>query len=186
MNTFDCLPDNSSVLLIDVQERFTSAIPSLESTGCVGKACHTLLAGAELLGVPVTISRQYPQGLGDTLPFLQEELTEFQSFDKVHFSCMDDSSIKKHLADLERDELIIAGVEAHVCVLATVADAIRHGYRVTVCSDAVDSRNPEHAAQAKQAMRDVGAFVVPVETVLFRWQRVAQGERFKALSKLVR
>ncbi len=186
MPIFECQADRCAVLLVDVQERFLSAIGSIAPDQPVGTACRTLLAGAELLGTPTLISRQYPKGLGDTLPHLREAAPSATTYDKVAFSLLDDEVLRQQLAEMDRDELIIAGIEAHICVLSTVADAIRHGYRVTVCADAVDSRVRENADWARQAMRDLGALVVPVETVLFRWQRFAEGDRFKALSRLVR
>ncbi|MFW5828790.1 MAG: isochorismatase family protein [Planctomycetota bacterium] len=186
MQVFECRADNCLVLMIDVQERFATAIPSIGPEGAVAAACERLLKGVDLLGVPTLMTRQYPQGLGDTLPRLQAAAPDAISRDKIAFSCLDDDIIKRLLADSDRDEIIVCGVEAHVCVLATVADALHHGYRVTVCADAIASRHPTNVDTATLAMRDLGALVLPVESVLFRWQGLAQGERFKALSKLVR
>lgn len=187
MPDFHCTCDSSALLLIDVQERFLPAIPAIDPSAVCGKACMLLLAGAELLELPTIVSRQYPQGLGDTLPALRAALpAQAQVHDKTAFSCLADTALRDALADLDRDHLIIAGIEAHVCVLATVADALHHGYEVLVASDGVASRDPAKAELARSAMRDLGALVLPVESILFRLQASAGDDRFKALSTLVR
>jgi nicotinamidase-related amidase len=186
MPLFDCRIDNTAVLLIDVQERFLPAIPVIAAEQGVGQACARLLAGATLLGLPILVSRQYPQGLGDTLPHLRAAAPQAAVFDKTHFSCLHDDAIKARLATLDREVLVLAGLEAHVCVLASAADALRHGYEVVVCSDAIASRDPAHAAAAADALRALGALVLPVESVLLRCLGRSGGDTFKAISKLLR
>lgn len=177
---------DTSVLLIDVQERFLSAIPAIGPDRDCGRACATLLAGATLLGVPVTISEQYAKGLGPTLPHLLAAAPVATRLDKTHFSCGDDPGVVAHLAGLGRRQVVVAGIEAHVCVLATVADLLAAGQAVIVAADAVASRRDAHRDAALAAMRDLGALAVPTESILFRLQRQAGVGCFKALSALVR
>ncbi|MBA3686931.1 MAG: isochorismatase family protein, partial [Planctomycetes bacterium] len=140
MPTFAITPANASVLLIDVQERFVPSIPGIAPDQPCGRACRVLLEGATLLGVPVTISEQYPKGLGATLPQVLAAAPSASRLEKSHFSCGDDPGLSLHLDRLGREAVIIAGIEAHVCVLATVADLRARGRTVIVAADAVASR----------------------------------------------
>jgi len=184
MDRFDLTTTNASVLLIDLQERFAPAIPSIAADQPVGRHARLLRDGAALLQVPIVFSEQYPRGLGATLAHLHTPGATV--FAKTHFSCVEDPALKTHLADSQRTHVIVAGIEAHVCVLATVADLIASGRWVVVAADAVASRDPIHAALALEAMRDLGALTLPVESILFRLQRQAGIGAFKALSALVR
>jgi nicotinamidase-related amidase len=106
--------------------------------------------------------------------------------EKTEFSVLDHDPLRAVLADLDRPTIIVAGIEAHVCVLGTVDDLLRRGWRVVVAGDAVDSRLPEHREQALATLRQLGAVVVPVEAVLFRLLRGAAHPAFKEISRLVR
>lgn len=186
MSFFDLCPSQSQVLLIDVQERFVPAIPSCAEGQAVGDTIARVLKGAGLLSVPITISEQVPGKLGPTLPFLLEAAGNPPVLAKDHFSAFDDQALRDHLAELDRPQLIIMGVEAHVCILASVDDALRRGYQVVVIDDGIASRKDSHADAARETMRQLGAAVVPSESVLFRWQRIAGGDTFRAISKLVK
>lgn len=184
MDRFDLTTANASLLLIDLQDRFQSVIPAIAPDQPIGRQARILRDGATLLNLPITISEQYPKGLGATLPHLVTPGAAV--FPKTHFSCVEDPALKEHLADSQRTHVIIAGIEAHVCVLGTVADLIASGRWVVVAADAVASRDPTHAAWALEAMRSLGALTLPVESILFRLQRQAGVGAFKPLSALVR
>jgi len=187
MDRLDLTLANTTVLLVDVQERFLPAIPAIARSQPVGHALTTLLTGASALDLPVVVSEQYPKGLGVTLPDLRAAAPQAEFFAKTHFSCLDDPALKNRLVDGNpRTHVVIAGIEAHICVLATVADLISAGKWVVVAEDAVASRTPAHRDLALAAMRDLGALVVPVETILFRCQRQAGVGAFKTLSALVK
>jgi nicotinamidase-related amidase len=179
-------PADSALLLIDVQERFQSAIPAIAPDQPVGRACRILVEGARSVGVPVLASEQYPKGLGPTLPHLVEALGGLPRQAKTHFSCCGDPAIAATIAAAQRSWWILCGVEAHVCVLATAADLLGQGRQVVVVGDAVASRRDDCRTMALQAVRDLGGLVLPAETVLFRWLRAAQGDAFKRISALVR
>lgn len=177
---------DTTILLIDVQERFLPAIPGIAADQDCGRACGILLAGATLLNVPVTISEQYAQGLGPTLPHLLAAAPGATRFDKTHFSCAEDARVAGHLARQNRRYVVVAGIEAHVCVLATVTDLLAAGHAVIIAADAVASRRTANRDAALIAMRDLGALALPTESILFRLQRQAGVGCFKALSALVR
>ena len=184
--SFALLPSSSLLLVVDVQERFTSAIPAIAAEATVGNRLRILAEGCRLLGVQALISEQYPQGLGPTLPWLAGCLPEAPRLAKSAFSCWDDEGLRAAIVARHASEVIICGIEAHVCVLATVADLLAAGTRVIVAADAVASRHDANCGYALAAMRDLGALVLPVESILFRLQRRAGTSTFKALSALVR
>jgi len=184
--TFSPIPADTSVLLIDMQERFLPAIPGIAADHDCGRNARILLEGAVLLGVPVTISEQYVKGLGPTLAHLLAAAPSATRLEKTHFSCGDDPGLSGHLARQNRRHVVVAGIEAHVCVLATVADLLAAGHVVIVAADAVASRREANRDRALAAMRDLGALAVPTESILFRLQRQAGIGAFKAISALVR
>lgn len=186
ISSFDCTVDNALLLMVDMQQRFLPVIPTIAVDQECGRNCRNLLVAMSLLNVPCIISEQYPSGLGPTLPALTEANPAAKLFEKTHFSCVDDPIIGGHIAHQGRDHVIICGIEAHVCVLSTVADLMHRGLYVTVISDAVASRRAENKATALEAARDLGALVVPTESVIFRLQRRSGVGCFKALSQLVK
>ena len=189
MPHFDCTSENSLLLIIDVQERFTSAIPSIAVDAPVGASIKQLIDGCCLYDLPIMVTQQYPKGLGQSLPYVGEALkaaNQVEYADKTHFSVVDDQELRLALANKDRDTIIIAGIEAHVCVLATVADLLHRGYNVVVGADAIDSRNSDHVHLAQEAMQQLGALVLPVESILFRLQRQAGVGAFKALRAIIK
>jgi nicotinamidase-related amidase len=186
MPSFDLIPATSRLVLIDLQERFVSAIPAIAADQGVGRACRRLAAAAGLLGVSVVATEQVPEKLGPTLAHLTAVLGSAPRPAKSHFSAWHDDACRAALTDGRPADVVVCGVETHVCVLATVADLISAGRRVTVVGDAVDSRDPRQRDIALLAMRDLGALVVPHEAVIFRWQRQAGVGAFKQISALVK
>ncbi|TVR42441.1 MAG: isochorismatase family protein [Planctomycetota bacterium] len=186
MPHFQCTIGNTLLLVIDVQERFAPAIPAIAAGGPAAASMETLVKGCQLLGIPTLISQQYPRGLGQTLGHIQKHAPEAQVLDKTHFSAVDDPAIRGALAASEADYIIVCGIEAHICVLATVADLQQRGYQALVCSDGIASRNPQHCESALASMRQLGALAMPAESILFRLQRQAGVGAFKALQGLVK
>ncbi len=178
--------DSSALLLIDVQDRFLSAVPAIAEDQSVGRNCRMLLTAASMLSVPQLISEQYPKGLGTTLPHLITAAPTAPRIAKMHFSCAEEPVLQQAIDGLGRRQMVICGIEAHVCVLTTVADLMSRNYQVVVAGDAIASRNPEHVTMATVAMRDLGALVLPCESIIMRWQRRAGIGCFKALSQLIR
>lgn len=186
MSDFDLTIDQALVLAIDLQERFVPAIPAVAAGGPVAERVGLLLDGAALLGLPVVFSEQYPKGLGPTVSHLRDQAADAPVYAKTAFSCCDDEALRLALAERERPWLLVCGIEAHVCVLATVDDCLRRGWRVAVAADGIASRDPANVDHAIATMRQLGAVVLPVESLLFRLQRAAGSERFKALARLVK
>ena len=176
----------STLLLIDLQERLLPAMTGREE---VERRCAILLKAAKALELPVTVSEQYPNGLGHTVPGLLAEAGTAPVFEKLSFSCWKDAALKAHLIDhheRQRPLVIIAGIEAHVCVLQTAIDLAAAGFGVFAVADAISSRAPSSVALALDRMRDAGVQVVNTEMVVFELLGKAGTAEFKVLSALVR
>lgn len=175
--------EQSQILIVDVQERLAAA---MNESDAMVRHCGLLIDAARLIGVPVTISEQYPQGLGPTVPALSEKAEGIERFAKVEFSCLRDAAIRTALRSRSRGQLIIGGIEAHVCVLQTAVDAKADGFDVFVVADATTSRKAASRDLALQRLAASGVTIVTAEMVIFEWAGSAGSANFKPLSKLVR
>ena len=172
---------NSRLLVVDVQEKLLPHIPVAEQL--IGN-CRKLMLGAQLLNVPVSGTEQYPKGLGPTTPELAELHDDWP--EKLRFSAAE--VLKRGYAaeaEDDRDQVVVTGIEAHVCVQQTVLDLLSHGFRVFVPADAVASRNKHDWKYAIRRMSDSGATVTTTESILFEWCETAAAAEFKAISRLV-
>lgn len=155
----------SQVLVVDVQARL---LPAMEDPEAVLASGRILLAAAGELGLPVTVSEQYPAGLGPTVPELAPPPgTEVLA--KTEFSCLSNPAIAARLAGLDRPQLVVLGIEAHVCVLQTVVQAVAEGFAPCVVADGVSSRRRENRDLALSRMRAAGATVISTEMAVFEW-----------------
>ncbi len=171
----DCL-----LLVIDIQERLMPVIFQQEQ---VIRNTNILLKGMQIVGVPVLVTEQYPKGLGNTCKEI--ELPEGQTvLEKITFSCTATGIINEKIQD--KKQIILLGVEAHICVLKTALDLIELGHEVHVVADAVSSRTTENKLYALQRMRQSNVFVETTEMVLFQLLDQAGTEEFKAISKLIK
>jgi nicotinamidase-related amidase len=182
MNTSLPQKNNTTLLIIDVQERLRPAIAESES---VIAAVNQLVQGAQILGLPILVTEQYPKGLGHTVPeVILPEGTPI--LEKICFSCMLSENVSQSLKSKSTKHLIIAGLEAHICVLKTTLDAIEQGYTVHVVAEAVSSRSLANKQLGLERMRQAGAFIVSIEMILFMLLEQAGTEEFKAISKLIK
>lgn len=178
-----CHTDDSQLVIIDMQERLANAMPA-EDMKLVLKQTSILLQAANQLEVPVIHTEQYPKGLGPTCADLLP-LLNAPAISKTAFSCCDEPDFQCRLAG-DRPQVILAGMEAHICVLQTALALKEHGRQVFVVEDAVLSRNPANKANAMSRLRQAGIIVSNTESVLFEWLGKAEGETFKSLSRLIR
>jgi len=172
--------DQSCLLLIDVQEKLAHHV--LKANELLAR-CQWLLGLAKELEVPILISEQYPKGLGPTVAPLQELLPDTSPIEKVYFSCWRDAGFKQALQTMNKKQLVLIGIEAHVCVLQTALDLLQAGYEVFVVIDAVSSRHEHDYRYGLKRMKQEGVQLVTSEMVFFEWVEKAGTERFKALSK---
>ena len=174
----------SSLLIVDVQERL---LPAMAEPGEVVSRCQILLKAAEALEIPVTFSEQYPKGLGRTVPGLATNSAKV--FEKLTFSCWRDVEMRKHFIELheqERPLIIVAGIEAHVCVLQSCIDLYNGGFAVFAVADAIGSRKVESAALAFDRLRGAGIQVINTEMAVFELIGKAGTPVFKTLSALIK
>lgn len=178
---------SSQLLIIDVQEKLAPAVVEPERLfGVTGR----LIQIAKRLNVPITVSQQYPQGLGATVAPLKEMIgNEGVFLDKTHFSCLGDDNLRRHLQQLRRNgrnQVVVTGMETHVCVAQTVLDLKQHGFDTFVVADAVSSRTKESRGLALERLRGAGAVIIDSEMVLFEWLEKAGTPEFRELHRLIK
>jgi nicotinamidase-related amidase len=181
-----CSAGNSCLLIVDIQSRLTAAMPGkvLER---LKKNTTLLLKAANLLQLPVLATQQYPAGLGPMEADIQAVLPkDYRHFDKTCFSCSDADGFMDALAAVGKRQIIITGIEAHICVLQTAVALHAAGYDVFVVGDAVSSRQRENYENAIQRLQLSGVIICNTESVLLEWLRDAKHEHFKAVSALIR
>jgi nicotinamidase-related amidase len=176
--------DNAVLVVIDVQEKLCKAMDErvLER---LTKHIGILQEAAKELGLPMIVTEQYVKGLGETVAELKAQATA-PAIEKMTFSCCGETPFPDKLKASGRTQVIVTGMETHVCVLQTVLELLDAGYTVHLVRDAVMSRRKENWFVGLEAARDAGAVITSTEAVLFQLLQVAGTEEFKRLSKLVR
>ncbi|MBI2785853.1 MAG: isochorismatase family protein [Legionella longbeachae] len=172
--------EDSLLLLIDVQEKLTPAV--LRSEAFI-TCCEWLLKLAQKMDVPILVSEQYPQGLGSTLKQFHSYFNQEECIDKVYFSCMSEPKYVVRLKKLQKKQLILIGIETHVCVLQTALEMKKEGFDVFVVVDAVSCRGEYNMKYGLKRMSQAGVHLLSSEMVFFEWLRKAGTAEFKELSK---
>ena len=185
MTKVACVADRnqSQLVIVDMQTRLSSVMT--DHVDDVVKNCATLLQSAALLEIPTILTEQYPKGLGSTVPDLSQYMVGKKAVEKTAFSCCGEPAFNRQLLG-DHSQVILAGMEAHICVLQTALDLLAQGKTVFVLEDAVISRNPENKRNALNRMRQAGIIISNTESLVFEWLGVAQGGVFKTISQLVR
>jgi len=171
---------DTGLLVIDVQEKL---LPLIRDAERLVVNIGFLIDGAQLLGVPVQVTEQYPKGLGKTTPALAARLPPAP--EKVAFSCCAIPAVAEGFHRQARPKVLLAGIEAHVCVLQTALDLLAQDLRVYLAVDAVGSRYAIDHEYALRRLERAGAILTTCETALFEWTGGADHPQFKAVSKLV-
>jgi len=175
--------ERSLLLVIDLQESYRG---KLHQEARVVRAAGRLLEAAGILGVPVLVSEQYPKGLGPTRDEIASRLpAKSERFEKVAFSALGAEGLPEALARHGRDQVVVAGIETHVCVSQTVHDLLARGLQAHVVRDAVSARFPLEDEVAVAKMTASGATLATSEQVLFEWLERAGSAEFKAVHALV-
>ncbi|MCJ7604681.1 MAG: hydrolase [Dehalococcoidales bacterium] len=175
--------DNTVLVLIDYQERL---FPVMHEKEKLLKNVLKLVQGAKALGVPIILTEQYPKGLGSTLPEITKLLPDVKPLEKTCFSCCDEENFNAALKASGRKQVLIAGIEAHICVYQTAMALARRGYEVQVVGDCVSSRDPENKLVALFKMGAAGISPTTTETALFELLKVGRGDVFKQISGIVK
>lgn len=176
---------HSQLVVIDVQERLVAAMPEKPRQQTLH---HIALLSqvANTLKVPITHTEQYPKGLGPTEEVVRTHLAETQAIEKTCFSCFGAEGFITAVSLAQRQQIILCGMESHVCVLQTAIELQQAGYQVFVVEDAICARHERHHKNALARLRQAGIIVTNAESVIFEWLRDASHPDFKSLSQLLR
>lgn len=200
-------PESALLVVIDIQERL---LPAMSEPERLLKNACTLIAGCRALEIPIIITEQYPKGLGRTdgriLSALDsgadsgsssaessplesatpQKSPESQILEKISFSIFGDEEITRAIASTKASDLLICGIESHVCVLQSVLHARKLGLNVWVAKDALSSRDTHNHQNALSLMAESGAHISNVESLLFGAMHTAKHKSFKAISALIK
>ncbi|MFP4439431.1 MAG: hydrolase [Chloroflexaceae bacterium] len=175
--------ENSALLVIDVQGKLAQMMHEQEQLfGNLQK----MVRGAQVLELPIIVTEQNPEGLGPTIPELAQFLPDTPSISKMSFSCCGNSEFMQAIKALGRRQLLMTGIETHICVYQTTRELLERGYEVEVVTDAVSSRTPANKAIGLQRMQEAGARMTSSEMALYELLQVAEGPQFKEILKLVK
>ena len=175
--------NNTVLTVVDVQGKLAALMHEREA---LFAGLKTLIRGTRILGLPILWAEQNPEGLGPTVPEVAGELAGLEPIPKKSFSCLGDLRFRTALEDVRRRQVLLCGIECHVCVYQTAVDLLERGYEVHVAADAVSSRTPGNREIGLQRMQHMGAAVTCTEMALFELLRCAEGDAFKEILALVK
>lgn len=175
--------EDTIALVIDFQERLYPYISNFE---LLTKNVVRLIKGLRELNIELIVTEQYSKGLGHTIKEISEAIGEFNHIEKGSFSCCGSDEVCKKLSDSGKKNVIIMGIESHVCVLQTVVDLKAMGYNPVLIEDCVSSRNLNDKMVAIERMKAEGAYTSTYESILFELCEVSGTDVFKAISKIVK
>ena len=171
------------LLVIDMQDRIATAVSNAD---LVAANCTTLLRAAHRMHVPVLITEHCPAQIGRTIAALLAEQGSAAIASKTHFAATDEPMLAQHIASCNRPQIVIAGVESHVCVLQTAIALAERGYKPFVVADATGSRGEESRMIALERLRSAQVQIVTTEMVLFEWLEHAERAEFRELLALIK
>ncbi|MDF2609351.1 MAG: hypothetical protein K0R92_825 [Lachnospiraceae bacterium] len=178
------LQEETIALVIDYQEKL---VPVMHKEDDLIQSTEIFLRGLEVLKIPSIVTQQYTKGIGMTVKQLQDVYADnFTYFDKSSFSCLDDEIISAKIREYNKKNIIICGIEAHVCVLQTAIDCIGAGYQVIIVEDCISSRRKNDKKIALQRAAREGVVLTTYESLLFELTRRSGNDTFKQISKLIK
>lgn len=177
------LKNDTIAVVVDIQQLL---FPYIHESDVLEKNCQVLIEGLKALEVPMLVTQQYTKRLLPTLESLSNAIGTYEPIEKMAFSCCDEPAFEEALALASKRNVILFGIETHVCVLQTCIDLVHLGYQPVVVYDCVGSRNPVDKEIAIQRMRQEGAIITTKESILFELTRTSGTDTFKAISKLVK
>jgi isochorismate hydrolase len=177
------LPEKSALLIIDIQERI---LPVISNHQRVVDNTTKLIKGFKVLNLPIYFTEQYPKGLGPTTRAILDQLVDIKPFDKMSFSCSGAEDLFQEFRKKNLSQIVVCGIESHVCVQQTVLDLIENGFQVNLAADAVSSRKEIDYNTSIDRMRHHGAEVTTTESILFELLNVCGTPQFKEISKIVK
>lgn len=177
------LKDDTCLVVVDIQEKL---YPHIHKHDKMVKKCRTLIKGAHELGLRSIVTEQYVKGLGHTIEEISELWDEFESIEKMSFSCCGEGEFMLKIEEHYTRNVVLCGIETHVCVMQTAIDLQEAGHQAIVVVDATSSRFEQDKLQAIERMKQEGVRVATTESILFELAKVSGTDQFKAISKLVK
>ena len=178
------LAEDTMALMIDLQEKL---VPVIQDYDKLISNAGTLVKGLRALDIPMVVTQQYTKGIGMTVPVLRDIIGEkFSYTDKLTFSCVQNEEIMEQIKASGRKNIVIFGIEAHICVLQTVIDLLELGYHVILVEDCVGSRRESDCLTGKKRALMEGAIPTSYEAILFELTRAARTDVFKQISNLIK
>ncbi len=178
------LKEQTVAVVVDMQERL---FPHIHKNKQLQKNCEILIDGLKTLNIPLIVTEQYKKGLGGTIDNIAKKVKDRPVFEKIAFSCCDDSRFKLHLEEGSyKKNVILLGIEAHICVMQTAIDLKAQGHNPVIIEDCISSRNPKNKRIAINRMLQEDITVTSYESILFELCREAGSDTFKTISKLVK
>jgi nicotinamidase-related amidase len=175
--------DTTVLVIIDIQEKLFRVMHDKEE---LAENTVKLLKGIRALDIPVILTEQNPKGLGPTIPEIAALLPGAEPVVKFDFSCMREESFRNTLERLNRDQVLVTGIETHICVYQTALDLVGSGYEVDVVTDCVSSRTPENKDTALARMGLEEIMPCTTEMILFELLQTARHEKFKEISSIIK
>ena len=174
---------NSVLVIVDIQERI---IPKIFDKHTIISNTVTLIKSAGILNIPIVVTEQYPKGLGATIPEIKDLMVSWQPIEKICFSCFGSNDFSRKLKELKRDNLILCGIESHVCITQTVLDGLKLGYSVFFIKDAISSRTENNRETGFERMAQAGAIPSSTEMVMFELLKEAGTDKFKQMVTMIK
>jgi isochorismate hydrolase len=174
---------NSAAIMIDIQEKL---LPAMQDKETLIRNCIMLTMGLQELKIPLYVTQQYTRGLGETVPALSSLIRDYEYFEKRDFSCCGTPDLMVQLQTTAPKNVLLYGIELHVCVLQTAIDIKEAGFVPVIVIDATSSRSSLNFDLAKERLRHEGVMMTSVESILFELTETSVAEEFKAISKLVK
>lgn len=174
---------NALLLVIDIQDKL---LPAMRNHEELEKTTETLIKGCRLMEIPILVTQQYTKGLGETIPPLKAAIGEFEPIEKITFSCCGNSGFLRVLEETGKNNIIISGIESHICVQQTVLDLLEAGYSIYVIADCIGSRKETDQMYAEQRMQQAGAILTTAESILFELLISADHPNRKEISSLIK
>lgn len=174
--------ENCAIMTIDMQEKLLQAMPFREE---VIKNNKILLKAANEFSIPLIFTEQYPQGLGKTTEILKNLLKQAKYFEKMTFSALRLKECENYLKKLDKNVIILTGIETHVCVLSTALELLEKNYTVVVPADTTTSRENRFYNWGLSLLKQEGAKIMPAESIIFYWLKEAGTPQFKKVQRII-
>lgn len=175
--------NNAVLVVIDIQGKLATLMHKQDR---LYKNVIRMINGAKTLGIPIIWTEQIPDKLGETAPEIKKELDGVELLTKTTFSCCGGPGFNDKLKELGRKQILVTGIETHVCVYQTAMDLLKDGYEVHLVKDAVSSRIKNNYRLGVEKIKDAGATLTSVEMSLFEMLKVAEGDEFKQVIQIVK